>query len=165
METVGIGHNLTVDTTVENEGDFTETFNVQVKASNISHSITISIVAVNNLLKGEKRILSINWTVSGVLYDNYTMSAVADTVSGETHVVDNAYTDGSVLVTMPGDVDGDLEGGRYDVDLFDAVKLLAGYGYRRGETEYNPNCDIDNDGRVFLFDAVILLGNYGKKYP
>lgn len=165
METVGIGHNLTVDTTVENEGDFTETFNVQVKASNISHSITISIVAVNNLLVGEKRILSINWTVAGVLYDNYTISAVADTLPGETHVVDNTYTDGSVLVTMPGDVDGDLEGGRYDVDLFDAVKLLAGYGYRRGEPAYNPNCDIDNDGRVFLFDAVILLGNYGKKYP
>ncbi|MCJ7430885.1 hypothetical protein MUO83_06710 [Candidatus Bathyarchaeota archaeon] len=165
METVGIGHNLTVDTTVENEGDFTETFNVQVKASNISHSITISIVAVNNLLVGEKRILSINWTVSGVLYDNYTISAVADTLPGETHVIDNTYTDGSVLVTMPGDVDGDLEGGRYDVDLFDAVKLLAGYGYRRGEPAYNPNCDIDNDGRVFLFDAVILLGNYGKKYP
>lgn len=165
METVGLGHNLTIDVTVENQGDFTENFNVQVKASNTSHSITIGTIAVNSLLKAEKRKLPLNWTVSGVLYDNYTISAEADTVTGETHVADNTYTDGSVLVTMPGDVDGDLEGGRYDVDLFDAVKLLAGYGFRRGEAEYNPNCDIDNDGRIFLFDAVILLGNYGKKYP
>jgi hypothetical protein len=34
-----------------------------------------------------------------------------------------------------------------------------------GEAGFVAECDMDNSGQVFLFDAVILLGHYGQKYP
>jgi parallel beta-helix repeat protein len=64
------------------------------------------------------------------------------------------------LYWNPGDVDHDL-----DVDLYDAVRLLAAYGYELGEEGYNPHCDIaEPNGVIDLYDAVLLLVNYGKKY-
>ena len=68
-------------------------------------------------------------------------------------------------MTIPGDVDGDFLGGHFDVGLYDAVKLLARYGAEEGSPDYDPVYDIDNDGRIFLYDAVILLGHYGEKHP
>ena len=59
-----------------------------------------------------------------------------------------------------GDVDHDL-----DVDLYDAVKLLAAYGSEIGDKEFNCHCDINEPyGVINLYDAVLLLVNYGKKY-
>ncbi len=61
-------------------------------------------------------------------------------------------------ITIPWDLDGD-----YDVDIYDAVKLLVRYGVKEGETGYDPDCDIDKDGRIFLYDAVILCSHYGQE--
>jgi hypothetical protein len=66
--------------------------------------------------------------------------------------------DECVCVTIPGDVDCDR-----DVDLYDAVKLLVRYGAKKGQPEYDPNCDIDGDGHIDLYDAVMLLTHYGQK--
>ena len=61
----------------------------------------------------------------------------------------------------PGDVDHDL-----DVDLYDAVRLLEAYGSELGDEEYNCHCDINEPyGVINLYDAVLLLVNYGEKYP
>lgn len=58
------------------------------------------------------------------------------------------------------DVNYDLK-----VDLYDAVRLLAVYGSKLGNEEYNPHCDIAEPyGEIDLFDAVLVLVNYGKKY-
>jgi hypothetical protein len=75
-------------------------------------------------------------------------------ISTCTHVI------GWVIVTIPGDVQGD-----FDVDLYDAVALLARYGAKRGNPQYSAVCDIDGDGDIDLYDAVILLTHYGQKYP
>jgi hypothetical protein len=55
--------------------------------------------------------------------------------------------------------------GDFDVDLYDAVALLARYGAKRGNPQYSAVCDIDGDGDIDLYDAVILLTHYGQKYP
>jgi hypothetical protein len=53
----------------------------------------------------------------------------------------------------------------FKVDLYDAAKLLTVYGSKFGEEMYNPNCDIAEPyGQINLFDAVLVLLNYGKKY-
>jgi hypothetical protein len=110
-------------------------------------------------------IITFTLNTSGFSKGNYSISASASPVQDETDITDNNLTDGWIVVTIPGDVSGDLENGHYDVDLYDAVKLLACYGARKGEPNYDPNCDIDNNGQVFLYDAVILLSHYGEKYP
>jgi hypothetical protein len=59
----------------------------------------------------------------------------------------------------PADIDHDS-----DVDLFDAVPLLAIYGSELGDKNYNCNCDIAEPyGKIDLYDAILVVVNYGKK--
>lgn len=59
----------------------------------------------------------------------------------------------------PGDVDQDS-----DVDLYDAVPLLAIYGSELGDGDYNCHCDIAEPySKIDLYDAVLVVVNYGKK--
>jgi hypothetical protein len=51
-----------------------------------------------------------------------------------------------------------------DVDLYDAVSLLAVYGSEVGDESYNCCCDIAGPyGKIDLYDAVLVVVNYGKK--
>jgi hypothetical protein len=146
---------MTANVTVENHGNFGETYTVSLYGSQ-----TLILKSSMYLSPQNSTTVTLTWDTSGFAKGNYTISAVADTVLGETYTEDNTCASGVVTVTIPGDVDGD-----FDVDLYDAVRLLACYGAKEGEPNFDPNCDIDNDGRVFLFDAVILLSRYGQKYP
>jgi parallel beta-helix repeat protein len=158
---VGQGFNVSINASVFNYGDSTEDFNVTIYAN------STAICEIDNIELASRNSTTINftWDTAGFAMGNYTMTVYVTPVSGETDTTDNNSTVGWVLVTILGDVDGDFEDGHYDVDLFDAVKLLAYYGAKIGDSNYDPNCDIDNDGQVFLFDAVMLLGQYGQKYP
>jgi len=61
-----------------------------------------------------------------------------------------------IMVTMPGDVDGD-----FGADLYDAVKFLVVYGARKGQPDCDPNLDINDNRQIYLYDAIILLTHYG----
>ena len=158
---VGESFNASINVYLANQGEQAESFNLTVYAN------TTVIYTLTNITLASGNFATINftWDTTGFAKGNYTIKAYITQVSGETDTSDNNSTGGWVLVTIPGDVNGDLENGHYDVDLFDAVRLLACYGAKEGEPNFDPNCDIDNDGRVFLFDAVILLSRYGQKYP
>jgi len=157
---IGEGYDFRINTTVMNYGAYTETFNVTVYANaTFIDQTEVTLTSRNSTT------LTLTWNTIGFAKGNYSIKVCATPVSGETDTMDNNLTVGWILVTIPGDVDGDLENGRYDVDLFDAVKLLACYGAKQGDPNFDINCDIDNTGQVFLFDAVILLSRYGQKYP
>jgi hypothetical protein len=105
--------------------------------------------------------ISFTWNTTGFAYGNYSISAYAPPLYGEIDTADNTLgADKEVCVSIPGDLEGD-----FDVDLYDAVKLLARYGAKKGQPQYDPVCDIDGDGDIDLYDAVILLTHYGQKYP
>ena len=153
---VGQGYSLNINVTATNQGDYTETFDVTVYANT-----TIIETKEVTLTNGVSTTLTFFiWNTTGLAKGNYTISAYAWPVPGETDLDDNTLTDGIVTVTIPGDVDAD-----FDVDLYDAVNLLVRYGAKAGQPQYDPNCDIDGDGDIDLYDAVILLAHYGQKYP
>jgi len=158
---VGESFNASINVYLANQGEQAESFNLTVYAN------TTVIYTLTNITLASGNFATINftWDTTGFAKGNYTIKAYITQVSGETDTSDNNSTGGWVLVTIPGDVNGDLENGHYDVDLFDAVRLLACYGAKEGEPNFDPNCDIDDNGQVFLFDAVILLSRYGQKYP
>ncbi len=62
------------------------------------------------------------------------------------------------VVTIPGDVDGDL-----NVDPYHTVKLLVAYGVKKGQPEYDTNLDINGKGQNYLYDAVILCTHHKQK--
>jgi hypothetical protein len=62
-----------------------------------------------------------------------------------------------VVVTIPGDLNGDFK-----VGLSDLVILAKPYGSIPGDTKWNPNADIDDDGVVGRSDLAILAQHYGE---
>jgi multiple sugar transport system substrate-binding protein len=93
---VGQGYSTDIDVTVENEGDFTETFDVTAYYDGNA----IGTQTVNNLPSGNSVTLTFTWDTTGVAKGSYTISAHATPVLGETHTADNTFTDGTVTVTQ-----------------------------------------------------------------
>jgi len=153
MPTVGQGFPANVTVTVENQGDYTETFNVTAFAN--SSAIGEQQVTLN---PGENKTLKFIWDTTGFSYGDYTIKAVADTVPGETDTIDNTYIDGVVRVVIPGDINGDGI-----VDIYDAMLLALRFGVLIVDRKWNPNADINGNAIIDIYDAIILAGHFGKE--
>jgi hypothetical protein len=143
---------------VVNRGDFIESFNITAWATIAPLVTSIQNVSILNLSPDETRTGTILWNNTDWAYGNYTISAYAEPVPGETDIADNTFADGTVIVTIPGDVDGDS-----NVDIFDVVKITSCYGKKLGDTLYSPNADIDGNGVINILDMAICTGHYGQK--
>jgi hypothetical protein len=152
---VGEDYSLSTNVTVANLGDFIETFSVTLYA-NAAAIAMIEII----LAGGTSTNITLIWNTTSFSYGNYTIWAYAEPVPEETFLDDNTFVYGWVIVSIPGDVDGD-----FHVNLYDAVALLFHYGAKQGQPAYDIICDIDGDGDIDLYDAVVLLTHYGQKYP
>ena len=153
---VGKNYTMQVNVTVANQGNFTETFNVTAYANTtIIRSENVTLPASNSTT------ITFTWNATGFSYGNYTLSAYAWPVWGEEDQSDNDFEGGTVLVTIPGDADGDFK-----VKPQDLNALLVAYGSPSNpESPYNPNADIDDDGLIGSKDLTILLNHYGQHYP
>jgi len=160
---VGQGYDAKFNVTVENQGDFTETFNLDAYAN----ATLIGTQLASNLPVGEMRMYTFVWNTAGLAYGNYTISATAAQVTGELDTADNTFVDGVVKVTIAGDVDGD-----FDVDIMDVVSITG--RYMRPVPLWWPgppalpndnNCDINGDGVISILDVVICTSHYGQKWP
>jgi len=147
---VGQGSSLNINATVANRGDYTETFDVTAYANT-----TAIQTKTLTLTSGNSTTLDFTWDTTGFARGNYTISAVADTVPGETDFDDNNCTDGLVTVTIPGDVNGDGM-----VFWQDLLEVLVNYG--KTVPPAPPNTDINNDNQIFWQDLLTVLVNYGK---
>jgi parallel beta-helix repeat protein len=151
--TVGEGYSISIDVTVENQGTCTENFDVTIYANAISiASLTVTITS------GNSKTITFTWDPTGVAIGNHTIKAVADTVPGETDTADNTYVNGWVVVTIPGDSNGD-----YKVNHKDLLLLASAYGSEVGDPKYIPEADLDCTGKVDHKDLLILAANYGKE--
>jgi hypothetical protein len=160
MPTIGQNLNITVNVTVANHGDFDES-SVSITAyatPTPPPSITIGTTTIG-LNAGASITVTFVWNASGS-YGNYTISATAGPVAGETNIGDNTQSDGTVLITIPGDINGDLK-----VSLADLVLLANAYGSKPGDIKWNPNADLNDDGKISLQDLVIMANHYGQHYP
>lgn len=109
------------------------------------------------MAKGTATSILLTWNTIGWGKGNYTISANATVLPRENETTDNTLVDSWVFVTIPGDVDGDL-----DVDIYDIVKICDTYGSQKGDLVYIPNCDINCNGKIDIYDVVIACANYGK---
>jgi hypothetical protein len=146
---VGQGFSMHINVTVTNQGDFTETFNLTVYASAATiQTKTLTLTSQNSTT------ITFTWNTSGFVKGNYTIWAYAWPVAGETDKADNTFTDGWVIVTIPGDVNGD-----HIVDISDLVITVGTIPSAPGWSNWNPNADINGDGVCDVSDLVICVGN------
>jgi parallel beta-helix repeat protein len=152
---VGQGFLIHINITVMNQGNKIEGFNLTTYANTTSLQTQYFTLVSNN-----STTFTYAWNTSGFAKGNYTISAYAVPVPGETDTADNTCMGGIVTVTIPGDLNGDFK-----VSLADLVILAKAYGSRPGELKWNPNADIDTNYIVDLTDLVIMAKNYGKTDP
>jgi hypothetical protein len=150
---VGHGYPVNVSVVVLNQGNYTESFNVTVYANT-----TVVLTQPITLNSCSSTIMSFAWNTTAFERGTYVMKAVADEVPHETNQTDNIFIYSSVLVTVPGDVDGDR-----DVDIYDIVRTVGDYG-KPPPPLNDPNCDIDGDADVDIFDIVAAAGHYGESW-
>lgn len=153
---VGQGFSADVNVTVANQDDLTETFNVTLYAN----STVIGTQQVSNLNASDQMTLTYMWDTTGLAYGNYTLSAYAEPVPGETNVANNNRTGGVVAVTIPGDVDGNFK-----IDMSDITLLLQAFGSKAGHPRFDVNADVDNNLQIDLSDIVTALVHFGQHYP
>jgi len=95
---VGEGYTSSINVTAMNVGNSTETFNV------ILYINTTLVTSQNVTLEsGVSTIITFTWNTSGFAKGNYTISAVAEQVVGETDALDNNCTGRWILITKVGD--------------------------------------------------------------
>jgi len=148
---VGQGYSLKIAVTVKDYGVFDEAFNVTAYAD--STAVDTQTVA---LASGQKAVVLIIENTSGIAKGNYTLSAEAGPVPEETETADNTAIDGWVVITIPGDVNGDES-----VNIYDAIILAGAYNSQPDVQYWNPNADINGDNVVDLYDAILLASSFG----
>jgi PKD repeat protein len=153
---VGQTYEMPIDVIVENQGDFQENFNVTL----LANTTIIGKQTADNFPNGTWTILVFTWNTSGFAKGNYTISAYAQPVSGETDTPDNNCTDGWVKVTMPGDVTGEGTCNMLDIQIM-INKFMAS----PPDPRYDPNVDVNNDGSINMVEIQIAINNFLKPDP
>jgi serine protease AprX len=136
------GGNLKLNATILNRGDTTENFRVIIYAN--ATSVTFQYCALPSKLAST---FAIEWNTTSYAKGNYTLTGLAEPVSGETNTQDNACTGGIVMVTVLGDINGD---GR--VNMADIGKMCRAYLVRPGNSLWDPNADLNNDNLIDMRD-------------
>jgi parallel beta-helix repeat protein len=155
---VGQGLAMNVSVQVVNYGVQTETFSVTLNVSS-----TIINTWTKTLSPQTSELLNYTWTTSGISKGNYTISAYAPPVSGETLTADNNFTGGWVIVSLIGDLTGStpfVPDGK--VDIRDIAVVAKCFGSVPGASNWNANCDLNNDGKIDIKDIAMVAKHYGQ---
>jgi hypothetical protein len=152
---VGQGYWANIKVSAANQGAYTETVNFTIYAN------TTSVTSLNiTIPNGGNLSIIVNWDTTGFAKGNYTISAYAWPVQGETNTANNNRTDGIVTVALAGDINIDGK-----VDMKDISYLARRFGCKPSSTLWDPNADINNDGKIDMKDIAIVAKNFGKHDP
>jgi outer membrane protein assembly factor BamB len=152
-----IGQNYTANLNVMviNFGNNAETFNVTVYAN-----ITAIATQTITLASGNFTTITFTWDTKGFSKGYYTIRAYAWPLLGQASTADKTFVyPVTVVVTIPGDVDGDGH-----VTILDVVRITSIYGVKLGNPNFNSNCDIDGDDQITILDVVLCASHYGQKW-
>jgi parallel beta-helix repeat protein len=156
---IGQGYEANITITVQNQGNFTESFNVTTYAN------TTAMITLNfNLTSGSTETTSFLWSTNGLAYGNYTLSIYAWPVSGESNTINNNYTcPYSVHIGVPGDTSSSVQG-VYDkiVNIRDIAYLVSLFNSKPNSPNWNPNGDVNNDGIVNMKDLSIAIAYFNQ---
>jgi parallel beta-helix repeat protein len=159
MPNVGQNQTVRVNISVENQGDFTETFNVTAYATNLVSTYAIGQQTVT-LTAHTSTSITIVWNTLGFARSNYTLSAVADIVLGEADTADNTKVDGVIWVNLIGDVNCDDY-----VGIDDTFTIASHFAQDPSHPDWNTNCDLNDDDYVGIDDIFTAASHFGEENP
>jgi hypothetical protein len=139
---IGQGFSMNITVTAKNYGIYTESFNTTAYLN--ANALQTKTATLES---GASTTIIFTWNTKGFAYGNYTISAHAWPVPGETDTTNNTYTYGTVKVTIPGDVNGDGK-----VDISDLIAIA--FNWNRPVPPAPTNADICDDGKIDILDLM-----------
>lgn len=151
------GWSISINVTVANEGNFTETVTVDLYY-NITAGNKIGTKTVD-LFTDETEILTFTWDTTSVKpCRNYTITANA-TISIESDITDNLLNSTSKIhVRMLGDITGDNA-----VRVDDVLKVASAFNSQLGDPRWESAGDLNRDGKIRVNDILAVALNFGKE--
>lgn len=155
---------LPINVTVQNEGDYTEVFNITVNANNTS----IATERIT-LTSGNSTTIWFTCNATGIAKGNYVIEASAEVLPGETYSLDNNYTAGWITIVMVGDVTGPSGWPDGRSNMMD-IGLVAKY-YGRSVPPAPSKCDITGstpglpDRKIDMKDIGLVAVHFGETDP
>jgi hypothetical protein len=164
---IGQGYTGSINVTFENLGNKIEAFNATVYANSTCIHSEQTMLAMTNCT------LNFEWNTTGFAYGNYTLSAYAWPVQGETNTDNNNCTDGWVVVAGVGDLTGGTPN-PYDFVpdgkvLIDDVAVVAKC-FAQKAPPAPANCDVTGptltvpDGKIQIDDVATVAKHFGQHY-
>jgi len=148
---VGQGYENRIYATVENFGDYDETFDVTAYANKTLIETKIVFLPI-----GGSTDITFTWDTAGFAFKGvYKISVNATQVPYEVNIDNNNFTNSDVKVTIPGDIDGD-----FYVDISDATQI--GLYWLQLVPPAPANADINGDGVIDIGDATQIGLNWLK---
>jgi len=148
---------IEITVTVQNKGNFTESFNLEIYYdANLIANLTII-----NLLPSAQQTITLNWNTSNVTpCRNYTINAKIPPLKYEYSTLDNEYVDGEIKIRVFGDVNGD---GSVGVD--DIFETSRAFGSTPSHPRWNPYADINRDEYVGIDDIFLVAKSFSNQCP
>jgi hypothetical protein len=151
---------MPINVTVMDQGVSAEIFNVTAYAN--ATSIASQTVT---LTSGNSTTLTFTWNATGFDYGNYTISAYAWPVPGETDTADNNFTDGWAIVAIVGDITGLKSCPDGKVDMRDLGYVGKLFLCTPGDSQWDSNADINGDGKINMLDLGTVAKHFLEQYP
>jgi hypothetical protein len=105
------------------------------------------------------------WNTTGLAKGNYTISAYAWPVPGETNTADNNLTGGWVIVSLVGDITGPDGWPDGKCDMRDIGYVARRFMCKPGDPLWDPNADIDDNSKVDMKDIGTVARHFGETSP
>jgi hypothetical protein len=157
---VGQGYGLNLTVTIADLGTSTETIDLTIYAN------STYIISENDILSsGNSTTISFVWNTTEFAFGNYTLNAYAWPVPGETNVSNNNYTGGTIIVSLPGDITGTNGWPDRTVNMRDISYAARRFLCQPGDALWNPNADIDDNGKIEMSDIGLIAAHFGEHYP
>jgi len=148
-----VGRLVNINVTAKNEGDIAENVTIKIYANDQ----IIATLSITNIGPGEMLTKMVTWNTSGSTpsLTPYQIKAEVDPVPHESNTANNVFIDGNVTIKIVGDVNGDGTVDLKDLQLWDTA-----YGSKPGDSNWNPQADINGDDVVDKEDGILIIQNY-----
>ncbi len=156
---VGTGYSVTISIWVDNEGSYTESFNVTVSATRLV-SGTIGVFNHVTLSSRTATTLDLSWNTTEWALGNYTISALISPAFGQNSLA--GLSNGTVFLSIVGDTTGPAGWPDGKVDMRDTSNVARLFGTTYQSPAYDSNCDIFYDLRIDMRDVGIVAKNFGS---
>jgi len=165
---VGEGYVANVTVKVLNYGINTESFDLTIYAN------TTAIQTITDLVLATRNSVTINvaWNTTGFVKGNYTVNAYVTSAPDETDIADNHLNGSIVLIGVPSDITGTLQGvPDGQCDMRDINYISSRFGTTPASSNWDPNTDITGptprlpDNKVNMRDIGEACSNFGGTVP